>query len=62
MPNTGIEPAILRSLARRSNQLSYAAAPIGIKPNFPRKKAREHLPLDHLGGKFISSHIKLSPI
>ena len=26
MPNTGIEPAILRSLARRSNQLSYAAA------------------------------------
>ena len=26
MPNTGIEPATLRSLARRSNQLSYAAA------------------------------------
>ena len=28
MPNTGIEPATLRSLARRSNQLSYAAANI----------------------------------
>ena len=26
MPSTGIEPAYLRSLARRSNQLSYAAA------------------------------------
>ena len=26
MPNTGIEPAILRSLARHSNQVSYAAA------------------------------------
>ena len=26
MPNTGIEPAALRSLARRSNQLIYAAA------------------------------------
>ena len=26
MPGTGIEPADLRSLARRSNQLSYAAA------------------------------------
>ena len=26
MPKTGIEPATLRSLARRSNQLSYAAA------------------------------------
>ena len=26
MPITGIEPATLRSLARRSNQLSYAAA------------------------------------
>ena len=26
MPSTGIEPANLRSLARRSNQLSYAAA------------------------------------
>ena len=25
MPSTGIEPANLRSLARRSNQLSYAA-------------------------------------
>ena len=25
MPNTGFEPAILQSLARRSNQLSYAA-------------------------------------
>ena len=26
MPNTGIEPATLRSLARLSDQLSYAAA------------------------------------
>ena len=26
MPNTGIEPATLLSLARHSNQLSYAAA------------------------------------
>ena len=26
MPDAGIEPAILRSLAWRSNQLSYAAA------------------------------------
>ena len=26
MPNTGIEPATLLSLVRRSNQLSYAAA------------------------------------
>ena len=26
MPSTGIEPATLRSLARRSNQLSYATA------------------------------------
>ena len=26
MPNTGIEPAALRLVARRSNQLSYAAA------------------------------------
>ena len=26
MPSTGIEPANLRSLARCSNQLSYAAA------------------------------------
>ena len=26
MPNTGIEPATLRSLSRRFNQLSYAAA------------------------------------
>ena len=26
MPNTGIEAATLRSLARRSNQVSYAAA------------------------------------
>ena len=28
MPNAGIEPATLRSLAQRSNQLSYSAATI----------------------------------
>ena len=30
MPNTGIEPATLRSLARRFNQLSYATATFRI--------------------------------
>ena len=31
MPSTGIEPAMLRSPARRSNQLSYATAFLRIE-------------------------------
>ena len=44
MPNTGIEPATLRSLARHSNQLSYAAAQ--MTPYVMKKVAisNEHQP------------------
>ena len=34
MPNTCIEPATLRSLARRFNQLSYAATSIQTHQQF----------------------------
>ena len=36
MPNTGIEPATFQSLARRSNQLSYAAAKLRVTKSSSR--------------------------
>ena len=36
MPRSGIELATLRSLARRSNQLSYAAATLLLILDYPR--------------------------
>ena len=43
MPSTGIEPANLRLLARRSNQLSYAAAAYCIEYTQDCKKKKSSI-------------------
>ena len=55
MPSTGIEPANLRSLARRSNQLSYAAAAATFKNQFRLTVDREICWLYFFAGTNFSS-------